>query len=198
VEEVLQRQPDDIQHFLLRTSLLDRLTGPLCDAVTGQDGGKDMLATLERRNLFLVPLDDRRRWYRYHHLFADVLQTHLLDEQPDEVPDLHRRASGWYDRNGQPVEAIRHALAAPDFERAADLVELAIPDMRRSRQETALRGWLQSLPDDLPAPARVPLPGRRPRSRVGPAHAPSTTVAMARKPSLHLLTDRFGSASLPP
>ena len=83
VEEVLQRQPEHVQHFLLQTSILDRLSGPLCDAVTGQDGGKAMLEALERGNLFLVPLDDRRHWYRYHHLFADVLRAHLLDEQPD-------------------------------------------------------------------------------------------------------------------
>ena len=125
--------------FLLQTSILDRLSGPLCDAVTGQDGGKAKLAALERGNLFLVPLDDRRRWYRYHQLFADVLQARLLDEQPDDVPDLHRRASAWYEQNGEPSEAIRHALAAEDFERAADLVELAIPAMRRSRQEAAVR-----------------------------------------------------------
>ena len=92
-EEVLQRQPDHVRSFLLQTSILDRLSGPLCDAVTGQDGGKAMLAALERGNLFLVPLDDRRQWYRYHHLFADVLQARLLDEQPDRVPELHRRAS---------------------------------------------------------------------------------------------------------
>ena len=79
--------------FLLQTSILDRLSGPLCDAVTGQDGGKAMLEALDRGNLFLVPLDDRRRWYRYHHLFADVLRARLLDEQPDHVPELHRRAS---------------------------------------------------------------------------------------------------------
>ena len=83
VEEVLQRQPEHVQHFLLQTSILDRLSGPLCDAVTGQDGGKAKLEALERGNLFLVPLDDRRQWYRYHQLFADVLQAHLLDEQPD-------------------------------------------------------------------------------------------------------------------
>ena len=83
VEEVLQRQPEHVRSFLLQTSILDRLSGPLCDAVTGQDGGKAMLEALERGNLFLVPLDDRRRWYRYHHLFADVLRAHLLDEQPD-------------------------------------------------------------------------------------------------------------------
>ena len=107
VEEVLQRQPDRVQAFLLQTSILDRLSGPLCDAVTGQGGGKAMLEALDRGNLFLVPLDDRRRWYRYHHLFADVLQARLLDEQPDQVPDLHRRASAWYEQNGEPSEAIR-------------------------------------------------------------------------------------------
>jgi LuxR family maltose regulon positive regulatory protein len=148
-EEVLQRQPEHVQHFLLQTSILDRLCGPLCDAVTGQDGGKAKLAALERGNLFLVPLDDRRRWYRYHQLFADVLQAHLRDEQPEDVSDLHRRASAWYQQNGEPAAAIRHALAAGDFERAADLVELAIPAMRKSRQEAAVRGWLELLPDEV-------------------------------------------------
>ena len=135
VDEVLQRQPDRVRSFLLQTSILDRLSGPLCDAVTGQDDGRAMLEALERDNLFVVPLDDRRHWYRYHHLFADVLRARLLDEQPDRVPVLHQRASEWYERNGQRSDAIRHALAAEDFERAADLVELAIPAMRRSRQE---------------------------------------------------------------
>ncbi|MEO6704119.1 MAG: LuxR C-terminal-related transcriptional regulator [Jatrophihabitantaceae bacterium] len=148
-EEVLQRQPEDVRQFLLQTSLLDRLSAPLCDAVTGQDGGKAKLAALERGNLFLVALDDRRRWYRYHQLFANVLQAHLRDDQPDAVAGLHQRASRWYERNGEPAEAIGHALAAKDFERAADLVELAIPAMRRSRQEAAVHGWLDLLPDDL-------------------------------------------------
>ncbi len=148
-EEVLQRQPDRVQAFLLQTSILGRLSGPLCDAVTGQSGGKAMLEALDRGNLFLVPLDDRRRWYRYHHLFADVLQARLLDEQPGQVPDLHRRASAWFQRSGEPAEAISHALAAGDFERTADLVELAIPAMRRTRQETTVRGWLELLPDEV-------------------------------------------------
>ena len=108
-----------------------------------------MLAALERANLFLVPLDDRRQWYRYHHLFADVLQAHLRDEQPDRVPELHRRASDWYEKNGELAEAIRHALAGADFERAADLVELAAPETRRYRQEVTLRRWLEALPDEL-------------------------------------------------
>ena len=148
-EEVLDRQPEPVKHFLLETSILDRLSGPLCDAVTGQDGGQSRLAALERGNLFLVPLDDHRHWYRYHRLFADVLQAHLLDEQPAAVPELHRRASIWYEQNGEPAEAIDHALAAEDFERAADLIELAIPELRRDRREATLRRWLKVIPDEL-------------------------------------------------
>jgi LuxR family maltose regulon positive regulatory protein len=148
-EEVLQRQPEQVQNFLLQTSILDRLGGSLCDAVTGQAGGKDQLAAIERGNLFLFPLDDQRRWYRYHQLFADVLQAHLQDEQPDAVAGLHQRASAWYEQNGERAEAIRHSLAAKDFERAAELVELAIPALRRTRQEAVVRGWLQALPDEV-------------------------------------------------
>ena len=148
-EEVLQRQSEHVQAFLLQTSILGRLSGPLCDAVTGQGDGKAMLEALDRGNLFLVSLDDRRRWYRYHHLFADVLQARLLDEQPGQVPDLHRRASAWYEQNGERSVAIGHALAAEDFGRAAHLVELAIPAMRRTRQEAAVRGWLEVLPDEV-------------------------------------------------
>jgi LuxR family maltose regulon positive regulatory protein len=151
VEEVLKRQPDQIREFLLQTSVLERLSGILCDAVTGQDSepGNGILEALERANLFVVPLDDRRRWYRYHHLFADVLRARLLDEQPEKVPELHRRASAWYERNGELSEAIRHALAAGDFSKAAELIELSAPALRRSRQEAALLGWLAALPDEL-------------------------------------------------
>ena len=149
VEEVLQRQPEEVRGFLLQTSILDRLTGPLCDAVTGHDGGRAMLEGLDRANLFLVPLDDRRRWYRYHQLFADMLRARLLDEQPDLVAELHQRASEWLERDGERAEAIRHALAGNDPERAADLIELAIPATSRGRQEATLRQWLEALPDDL-------------------------------------------------
>ena len=149
VEEVLQRQPEPVRLFLLRTSILARLSGPSSDAVTGESGGKAMLEQLDRGNLFLVPLDDRREWYRYHHLFADVLLARLMDEESDLVPDLHRRASAWYERHGEPPEAIRHALAAGDVEHAADLMERSMPAMRRSRQEAATLGWLQALPDEL-------------------------------------------------
>ena len=149
VEEVLQRQPEQVQAFLLQTSILGRLSGPLCDAVTRQDGGRATLEALDRGNLFLVPLDDRRQWYRYHHLFADVLQARLLDEKSELVSDLHRRASAWYEQNGELNVAIDHALAARDFERAADLVEKAMPGMRKDRREAALRGWLELLPVEL-------------------------------------------------
>jgi LuxR family maltose regulon positive regulatory protein len=148
-EEVLARQPEHVRSFLLQTSILDRLSGSLCDAVTGQDGGRAMLEALDRGNLFLVPLDDRRQWYRYHHLFADVLRARVRDEQPGRVPELHTRASDWYEQNGDRSEAIGHALAGEDFERAADLVELAIPALRRGRQYATLCLWLEALPEEL-------------------------------------------------
>jgi LuxR family transcriptional regulator, maltose regulon positive regulatory protein len=149
VEEVLQRQPDDVRSFLLQTSILDRLQGPLCDAVTGQEDGSARLQSLERGNFFVVPLDDRRHWYRYHHLFAEVLSAHLRAEQPDRIAALHRRASAWHERYGSEADAIRHALAAGDFARAADLVELACPAMSRTKEENRLLGWLQALPVEL-------------------------------------------------
>ena len=148
-EEVLHRQPDDVRRFLLETSILDRLTGLLCDAVTGQAGGRATLEALDRGNLFLIPLDDRRLWYRYHHLFAEVLRARLLDERPERVPELHRRACEWYEREGDRSEAIRHAMAGGDMARAADLVELAIPATTQLRQEGTLRHWLEALPDEL-------------------------------------------------
>ncbi|HLX57356.1 MAG TPA: AAA family ATPase, partial [Ktedonobacteraceae bacterium] len=147
VEEVLQRQPEPVRRFLLQTSILDRLHGPLCDAVTGQEEGNARLEALERGNFFVVPLDDTRHWYRYHHLFAEVLSAHLRAEQSDQLATLHRRASAWYEQHGSVADAIRHALAAEDFARAADLVELAVPALRRSRQEATVLGWLRALPD---------------------------------------------------
>lgn len=147
--EVLHRQPEHVRSFLLETSILSRLNGSLCDAVTGSGGGKPMLEGLERGNLFLVALDDRRHWYRYHHLFADVLRSRLFAEQPNIVQDLHRRASDWYEQHDEPSEAIRHAMAGEDFERAADLVELAAPAMSRTRQEATFRRWLEALPPEV-------------------------------------------------
>ena len=148
-EEVLARQPTEVRDFLLRTSILERLSGPLTDAVLGRTDGRAALVALERANLFVVPLDDRRQWYRYHHLFADVLQAHLLAEHGDDVPELHRRASVWFEHDDEPAEAVRHALSGGDLARAADLMELTIPALRRTRQEAQIRGWARLLPDEV-------------------------------------------------
>ena len=147
VEEVLAHQAEPVRDFLLQTSVLDRLTGTLCDALTGREDGSLTLTTLERTNLFLVPLDDQREWYRYHHLFADVLRARLLAEQPELVPLLHQRASRWYEAHDSAEEAVRHALAARDFDRAVYLMEMAVPAIRRERREALLLGWLKALPD---------------------------------------------------
>jgi LuxR family maltose regulon positive regulatory protein len=149
VEEVLQRQSERVRSFLLQTSILDRLSGTLCDAVTGQEDGRGMLRTLEGGNLFVIPLDDKRQWYRYHHLFADVLQAHLMEQQPNHLATLHRRASEWYEEHDLPSDAIHHALAAEDFERAAGLAELAWPSMSGSFQSIMWLGWVKELPDEL-------------------------------------------------
>ncbi len=149
VEEVLRHQPEPVRSFLLQTAILDRFCAPLCNAVTGREDGKEMLDALERSNLFLIPLDDQRQWYRYHRLFADVLQTHLLEAQPEQVSSLHQRASAWHEQNGLPPDAIRHALAAGDFERAAGLIELAWSAMDLSYQSSTWLGWVKALPDVL-------------------------------------------------
>ncbi|MFD2093132.1 LuxR C-terminal-related transcriptional regulator [Blastococcus deserti] len=149
VEEVLQRQPERIRSFLLQTSILSRLSGPLCDAVTGRHDGRETLEALDRANLFLIPLDDRRRWYRYHHLFADVLQAHLHSEQPDAVPDLHRRAADWHEATGERAEAVHHALTGGDPEHAAGLIELMLPTLQQGRQEATMRRWLAALPAEV-------------------------------------------------
>jgi len=149
VEEVLANQPEDVRNFLLQTSILNQLNGKLCDAVTGQVDGSELLQLLESGNFFLISLDDKRQWYRYHHLFADVLRLHLVPDQPQQIFILHQRASGWYEQNGWIAEAIHHALSGRDFERAARLIEMASPDMRRTRQETTLLGWFKALPDDV-------------------------------------------------
>src|SRR5690606_23293995 len=149
VEEVLGRQPGHLRDFLLQTSILDRLSGDLCDAVTGREDSRSILERLERGNLFVVPLDARRRWYRYHHLFADVLAAHLVDEEPGWIPMLHRRASIWHEQSGDCPTAIHHTFAAKDYSRAADLVERSVPVMERNRQEMTLLGWMRALPDEV-------------------------------------------------
>jgi LuxR family maltose regulon positive regulatory protein len=163
--QVLDRQPPHVQAFLLATSILERLCAPLCEAVLGAAGfeevrgrprdseslgagASELLAYLDRANLFLVPLDDERRWYRYHGLFRDLLRRRLAKLHPDRVPVLHRRASAWHEAAGDVGEAIDHALAAGDGARAAALVEAtAEPVLARSQVSTLLR-WLEALPAD--------------------------------------------------
>src|SRR5919112_1179890 len=149
VEEVLDRQRDEIRAFLLDTSVLDQLAGGLCDAVTGRSDGQPMLETLERENLFVVPLDDERRWYRYHHLFADALRARLAARHADRVAELHAAASRWLAENGLLGDAVRHAIASGDHEHTAELIELSLADLRRRRQDRTLRDWLVALPDDV-------------------------------------------------
>lgn len=146
VEEVLRRQPQHVRDFLLQTSILDRLCGSLCNALTGDEDGKEMLETLERGNLFVIPLDDRRQWFRYHHLFAEVLQTHLREALPERIASLHRRASAWFEQNDLLPEAIRHALDAGDDERAADLIEQVWLEMDLNYQSATWLGWAKALP----------------------------------------------------
>jgi LuxR family maltose regulon positive regulatory protein len=146
-EEVLERQPRDVSGFLLTTSVLESMSAPLCDALTGRNDGQGMLERLERENLFVVPLDDERRWYRYHHLFADVLRSRLQREQPERIRELHRRAAAWYERNGWSSEAVRHALAAQEHDRAADLVEDVARKMWNRGEVMTLLGWLEALPE---------------------------------------------------
>ncbi len=157
VGEVLQRQTATIQNFLLQTAILDRLSGSLCDAVTGRTedaiaptpSGQAILEGLERANLFIVPLDRRRLWYRYHSLFCDVLRHRLEQVLPGQLMELHRRASRWYEQNGFPAEAIGHALAAKEFATAARLIEQT-GWLLLSHSETAtLLGWLHALPEEL-------------------------------------------------
>src|SRR5690606_24480324 len=144
-EEVLQGQSAEVRDFLLKTSVLERLTGSLCDAVIGGAGSQATLTALERSNLFVVPLDDQRRWYRYHHLFADA-QRAYAETELDDLPALHARASAWHEQHGSVADAIRHALAVPDLERAAHLVEATAYEMRRTRQGATLLAWIESLP----------------------------------------------------
>ncbi len=152
IEEVLDQQPAGIQTCLLQTSILDRLTAPLCEAVcsAGPSGnGQELLEKLDRANLFIVPLDEERRWYRYHHLFAELLRQRLGQTQPEWVPELHRRASVWHEQNGFLDEAIEHALHTQDFERAASLIEQHVDEIWQRGEHTRLRRWLSGLSGEL-------------------------------------------------
>jgi len=149
IEEVLNQQTDEIQNFLLKTAVINRLTGSLCDALTDRDNSHLILETLERANLFIIPLDNERQWYRYHHLFADLLQQKLRRNYPDKVSKLHLQACVWYQQMNMLTDAIHHALAAEDYERVADLAELAWPEWNASQKSITWLGWLKELPEEL-------------------------------------------------
>jgi len=155
-DEVLARQSGQVREFLLATSVLDRLSGELCDAVTGRPGGQAMLQQIERAGLFVVPLDEVRGWWRYHHLFADLLRARLHEDQPGRVPELHRAAADWSDEHGLADDAIRHALAAGDAAWAAQLMEQHVETLLRHSEGATLRRWLSALPPEtLRARARL-------------------------------------------
>jgi LuxR family transcriptional regulator, maltose regulon positive regulatory protein len=145
-DEVLDSQPGPVRAFLLETSVLERLSGELCDAVTGRSGGQAMLADIERAGLFLVPLDEVRGWWRYHHLFADLLGARLQAEQPGRVQALHRAAAAWCDEHDLADDAVRHALAAGDAAWAARVVERHVEALLGRSEGATLRCWLSALP----------------------------------------------------
>jgi LuxR family maltose regulon positive regulatory protein len=148
LEEVLAAQPGEVQDFLLRTSVLDRLSAPLCDAVTGRDDSSGVLGHLERHNLFLVPLDDDRVWYRYHQLFADLLRSRLPTSGRDEVARLRSRAAEWCARHGHVAEAVGYALDAHDVRRAADLIAQYWGQVSSAGEIETVRSWLDALPEE--------------------------------------------------
>jgi LuxR family maltose regulon positive regulatory protein len=150
-EQVLNRQPEEIQHFLLQTSILDKLNGDLCDAVTGRSDGRALLERLFNANLFLIPLDDEQQWYRYHHLFADLLRDLQSVLQKDKTAKLHQRASHWYAQAGSKrgafvSEAIQHALAAEDYAMVVDLLEIHAMGMIMQGYVKTVNGWVQAIP----------------------------------------------------
>jgi LuxR family transcriptional regulator, maltose regulon positive regulatory protein len=148
VEDVLNQQPGGIREFLTRTSILGRFCAPLCEAVTGSVGAAAVIDVLERENLFVVPLDERRRWFRYHHLFAQVLRGQLARTEPDLVPALHARASAWYQASGSTDEAITHAMAAGDVDGATDLIARHFHAYHDSGRGATVRHWLRKLGED--------------------------------------------------
>jgi LuxR family maltose regulon positive regulatory protein len=148
-EEVLDRQPEPLRAFLLETSVLGRLSGTLCDAVTGRSDSQALLEQVERANLFLVPLDEVRGWWRYHHLFADLLRARLHQQRPERVPELHQAAAAWSERHGLVDDAIRHALAAGEPVWAARLIERHFDDLLRRNEDATLHRWLQELPAEV-------------------------------------------------
>jgi LuxR family maltose regulon positive regulatory protein len=173
-EEVLSQQPEEIQHFLLQTSILDRLTGDLCNAVTGRTDGRVLLERLFAANLFLIPLDDEQQWYRYHHLFADLLRNLQSAFEKAHVAGLHRRASRWYAQAGMASEAIQHALDAADYAMALHLIEPQATGMMVQGYAKTVQSWLNAIPPEL----RL--------------HSPRTSMAFVW---MHLMRGTFAQAA---
>jgi LuxR family maltose regulon positive regulatory protein len=149
VDEVLDQQPPEVLEWLLQTSILDRLIAPLCNAVVGREDSQALLERLDAANLFLIPLDGERRWYRYHHLFVELLRQRLHQTRPGQAPTLHRRAGIWYASHGYPLEAVQHALVGGDLEQAADRIEAAGLTLIGQGAFTTVRNWIETLPADL-------------------------------------------------
>jgi LuxR family maltose regulon positive regulatory protein len=178
IAEVLDGQPPHIRSFLLRTSLLDRLSGALCDAVLQTSGSASVLETIERDNLFLLPLDVSRRWYRYHQLFADLLRTELHRSEPDLIPNLHQRASAWFAGEGLIDEAVHHLVAAGDMQGAAELIAARWAAAFNRGRVSTVSGWLDALPPQtVSGNPRLSLAGRGSRC----TRATSTTPAAGSK-----------------
>jgi LuxR family maltose regulon positive regulatory protein len=145
-QEVFEQQPEDVQNFMLQTAILNRLTAPLCDAVTGRDDSQMMLELLARRNLFVMPLDEQRLWYRYHNLFADLLRYHL-PQTPIDVEILHKRAAGWYEHEGFLEETVKHTLAIKDYDQFEQIILNNIMEILRQGKSALLLKWLDAMPD---------------------------------------------------
>ena len=146
-EEVLNQRPAGTLNFLIQTSIVDRLCGPLCDAITGETDGQRILENLVETNLFISPLDDEGIWYRYHHLFAEVLRVRAQRSIPERLPDLHNRARIWFEQNGWMHEAVNHAIVAGEFEQAAYLIEQLVSDKWQAGELNTLTSWLTALPE---------------------------------------------------
>ena len=198
LEEVLFQQSESNQAFLLRTSILERMCGSLCEAFSPDTPGQQTLELLERGNLFIVPLDNERRWYRYHHLFRDLLSRRLGQyHSPDEINGLHLRASEWYEQNGLMLEAFQHALMGGAFARAARLAEGAWQGMDRNFQAAAWLGWVKKLPGDVVIPRpNLCVQMARALSDVGDLELSETWLQNAER-ALAGMTDQADVDSLP-
>ena len=149
LEEIFEGLPSELQDFLLKTSILERLSAPLCNAVMGKKNSHLILDHLEQMNLFIIPMDDQRKWYRYHHLFGTLLVGRLKERFPDQISDLHLRASFWFGTNGEVWDSVRHAFSAGDVERVAQVAEVNVLAILERGELGILIRWLEEIPDEI-------------------------------------------------